>query len=148
MDMIEVRKKIFTWLVGGSLYYTMEIMMRGYSHISMFALGGVCFLLVGAMGKRILEKIEVPSLAICLIMFFGTLIITSLEFVTGIVVNVIFDLKVWDYSEMRYNVYGQICPVFSVLWALISLPCVYIDSMIRKCIYREEVEYIKSLEKQ
>ncbi|MBQ8412509.1 MAG: hypothetical protein IJX12_02745 [Lachnospiraceae bacterium] len=146
--MIEVRKKIFTWLVGGSLYYTMEIMMRGYSHISMFALGGVCFLLVGAMGKRILEKIEVPSLAICLIMFFGTLIITSLEFVTGIVVNVIFDLKVWDYSEMRYNVYGQICPVFSVLWALISLPCVYIDSMIRKCIYREEVEYIKSLEKQ
>jgi len=27
---------------------------------------------------------------------------------------------VWDYSDRRWNVYGQICPLYSLLWFVLS----------------------------
>ena len=139
-------KFLISFIVGGSLYVCIEIMLRGYSHYSMFICGGLCFYFVGAVGKMVLEKSKRVDAAIILIMLSGALIITSLELITGIIVNIIFGMNVWDYSDMKYNVMGQICPVFSLMWSLISLPCVYIDSMIRKCIYREDICYIRNTE--
>lgn len=144
--MKKISKIFFTWFLGGILYVTMEILMRGYSHFSMFICGGFCFSLVGYMGKRVLEQNLGMEKAIVLIMILGTMIITTLELFTGIVVNIILNMEVWDYSDMKYNVLGQICPLFSGLWALISLPCVYINSMVRKYIYGEELDYIRPIE--
>ena len=39
--------KLYTlWTIFGSLYYLMECMWRGYSHWSMYILGGVCGILL------------------------------------------------------------------------------------------------------
>lgn len=141
--MCRAGKMMTSCVIGGFLYVGVEILMRGYSHYSMFICGGLSFFLVGATGKIILENSRRPEFAIAAIMVIGSLIITTLEFMTGITVNLLFKMNVWDYSDMDCNVLGQICPVFSVLWAMISLPCVYIDSMIRKYIYGEKIEYIE-----
>lgn len=141
--MSKAGKIITSCIIGGFFYVGVEILMRGYSHYSMFICGGLSFFLVGMTGKIILENSRRPGLAILAIMITGSLIITTLELVTGIMVNLMFDMNVWDYSDMDCNVLGQICPIFSVLWAMISLPCVYIDSMIRKYVYGENIEYIE-----
>lgn len=140
--MREIFENIIMCLIGGTLYVGVEILMRGYSHYSMFVCGGMCFLLVGATGKNILENNRRAVKAIVNIMIMGSLIITTLELGTGIVVNLLFRMNVWDYSDMNYNVMGQICPLFSALWALLSLPCVYINSVIRKYIFGEKIEYM------
>ena len=41
---------LFLWSLGGILYYTFELLFRGFSHWSMFALGGIC-LVAGLGGK-------------------------------------------------------------------------------------------------
>lgn len=141
--MIIIMKKFISFLFGGTLYFCVEIMTRGYSHYSMFICGGLSFIFVGMAGKFILEKSTCPEMAIASIMLVGSLIITTMELVTGVIVNIIFDMRVWDYSDMYCNVLGQICPLFSGFWAMISLPCVYLDSMMRKYIFGEKIEYIK-----
>lgn len=125
------------WLTGGIVYFYMEIAFRGFSHFSMFICGGLCFLLVGFAGKRILADSGNVFTAVIQIMLIGSLIITSLEYITGIIVNVYLKMNVWDYSDMRYNVQGQICMVYSMLWALLSLPCVFLNGVIRKYIFEE-----------
>lgn len=35
------------FLIGGLCYYMIEVAFRGYSHYSMFILGGICFILCG-----------------------------------------------------------------------------------------------------
>ncbi len=142
--MSKILRKIISFLFGGTLYFFIEIMTRGYSHYSMFICGGISFVLVGMVGKTILEKNSIPEIAVFSIMLVGSLIITTMELFTGIIVNIVFDMKVWDYSNMYCNVLGQICPLFSGFWALISLPCVYMDSMIRKYIFGENIEYIRN----
>ena len=38
------------WYLGGMAYTGMELLWRGWSHSSMFAAGGTCFLLIGHLG--------------------------------------------------------------------------------------------------
>ena len=46
-------KKCLLFCIGGAAYVGLELLWRGYSHISMFAAGGVCFLLIGQLGQAI-----------------------------------------------------------------------------------------------
>ena len=130
VDIRRICNNLIIWLTGGIVYFYMEIAYRGYSHYSMFICGGLCFLFVGKVGKQILLEESNIWLALVKIMFMGTLIITTLEYITGIIVNVYLKLNVWDYSGFTFNVQGQICLVYSMLWALLSLPCVLLDGII------------------
>ena len=95
-------------LLGGSIYYMLETVVRGYSHWSMFILGGVCFL-----GCGIVNEMAGSSISIWEKMVWCMIIITVFEFLTGIIVNVKLGWHIWDYSGMPLHVMGQIC-VFMV----------------------------------
>ena len=90
----------------------MELLWRGWSHITMFFAGGISFLLLGWLSR--VKK--VPLLVRGLL---GAVIITGVELVTGLIFNRGFE--VWDYRAMPMNFMGQICLPFSVLWVPISI---------------------------
>lgn len=136
--MTNLYKNLILWLTGGIVYFYMEIAFRGYSHYSMLICGGICFLVVGSAGRRILENSRSALWAVIEIMVSGMMIITSIELFTGVIVNMIFHWNVWDYSEQKYNVMGQICLSYSLLWSVLSLLCVYLDNIIRKYIFDEK----------
>jgi len=56
----------------------------------------------------------------------GGAVITTIEFITGAVVNIALGLNVWDYSGMAMNFMGQISLSFSLLWVLLSIPSVWL----------------------
>ena len=31
-------------------------------------------------------------------------------------------MNVWDYSDRKFNLMGQICPLYSALWFLLCIP--------------------------
>ena len=44
---MKILRKPILFAVGGTGYVLLEFLWRGWSHISMFLAGGLCFLLVG-----------------------------------------------------------------------------------------------------
>ena len=44
-------KTLILFLIGGTAYYAVELLYRGYSHPSMFIFGGLCFLLIGFINE-------------------------------------------------------------------------------------------------
>lgn len=102
-------KKAALGCFGGGVYVGLELLWRGRSHISMFAAGGVCFLLLGQL-CRIRGPIRLAL---------GPVVITAVELATGLLVN--RDYSVWDYRSLPGNFLGQICPAFTVLWLPLSL---------------------------
>lgn len=106
-----VLRKIRLFLLGGAGYVGLELLWRGRSHISMFAAGGACFLLLGALQRTKLS----PALRCVL----GAGIITAVELLTGLLVN--RQYQVWDYRQLPLNFMGQICLPFSLLWMPVSL---------------------------
>ena len=47
--------------------------------------------------------------------------ITAVEFVAGLILNVWLGLGIWDYTAMRFNILGQVCPQFFVVWIALSM---------------------------
>lgn len=117
--MTQLQAYSIMFFTGGFLYCGIEILARGYSHISMFLAGGICFLLIG-----VVELILGDSASIVSQMIFCGLMITTVELAIGMVVNRHMHLNVWDYSGQQYNFQGQICLLYSNLWFLLSCPAI------------------------
>lgn len=60
-----------------------------------------------------------------IVLYIGSVILTtSLELVTGFVLEKIFHQNWWDYSDERLNLKGYICLKFSLLWGIACLVAV------------------------
>ena len=121
----------FLFLIGGTVYYLIEIMWRGYSHWSMFILGGICFVIMGLLneyefkwqGSLIKQSI------------ISAVIITAFEFITGCIVNLWLGWHIWDYSELPCNIWGQVCLYFFFVWIALSIIGIMLDDWIRYGVY-------------
>lgn len=126
-------KNLFLFIVGGILYYLIEIIWRGHSHFSMFFVGGLCFVLIGKINEYISWETPVYIQSIL-----GSIIITTIEFISGCILNIWLGLGVWDYSNIPFNLFGQICLPFSILWIFVSFIAIFIDDYIRYIFFGEE----------
>ena len=128
-----IRKHLTLAMMGGLLYILVETVWRGYSHWTMFVLGGLCFLALGLINEVL--PWETPLWKQVLL---GASVITCLEFLTGCIVNLWFGWAVWDYSGMPGNVLGQICPQYCILWLPVSLVGIILDDWLRFWWWGEE----------
>jgi uncharacterized membrane protein len=131
-------KYTLLFLFGGFAYGGIEILFRGYSHISMFAAGGLCFILIGLLDQSFTWEMSLISQ-----MVISAGIITAVEFAVGLIVNVWLKLNVWDYSRLPYNLMGQICLLYSNLWFFLSLIGILADDYLRYFILKEEKPHYK-----
>lgn len=136
MKINSARDILILWLTGGILYFYMEILCRGYSHVSMLVCAGICFVLVGRIGAKWLSK-RVTWNGLAKTFVLGAMIISAMELATGIIVNVWLGLRVWDYSKLRYNFLGQVCPTYTCLWGIVSIPAVYLYMLINVKIFQD-----------
>lgn len=131
--MKQLSKALGLFAIGGALYYLIEILWRGYSHIGMFVVGGICFILIGLINEYL--SFKTPLWKQQLIAAF---IVTGIEFIAGLILNVWLRLNIWDYSNLPFNLLGQISLQYSILWFLLSLPAIVIDDWLRWWLFGEE----------
>lgn len=114
------------FLLGCFIYSLLEIAARGYTHWTMTLLGGIVGMLLYRLNGT------APRHTLLLQALSGAFIITALEMVVGVLDNLVLQWHVWSYREMPWNVYGQICLPFSVLWFLVCIPALGICEVVRK----------------
>ncbi len=124
--MLKKSEYLSVFLLGGVLYGCLELLWRGYTHPSMTFAGGLCFLAIHLLNKRLGRW---PFLLRCVLY---SLLITAVELAVGLVVNRWLGLRVWDYSAVPGNVLGQICPAFTFLWFLVSIPASLLSQIVRR----------------
>ena len=121
------------WLWGGFLYYVIELLWRGFSHPSMFIVGGICFLIIGGINNFLPWSLGLVWQALA-----GAVAVTLVELTGGIVINLWLGLGVWDYGGMPLNVLGQVCLPYTLLWVPLSVVGIFIDDYLRWKLYGEE----------
>lgn len=135
---MKLSKKLILFLIGGISYYLIEILWRGYSHLSMFILGGTCFVIIGLINEFYDWELLLPQQ-----MLYATIIITLLEFAFGVILNIKLGLNIWDYSNLRFNILGQISLEYMFLWFWLSFPAILLDDWLRYRLFNEERPYYK-----
>lgn len=56
----------------------------------------------------------------------GLISTTILEYFTGWLMETIFKIKYWDYTDDKFNYKGRICLVSSLFWGVLTLFAVYV----------------------
>ena len=120
-----IRELSNIFIIGGILYGLIEIIFRGYTHWSMVITGGLCFLVFYVL------NITLPTDSLLLRCIVSVVVITTLEFYTGYIVNILLKWDVWDYSNLAYNLKGQICLTFSAIWFLFGIPMTFLANYLR-----------------
>ena len=111
--------------VGAIGYGLLEILWRGRTHWSMLLAGVLSFLGLAKISERLKNcNLFIKAAA-------GCAVITTIEYVFGILFNVILKRKVWDYSKMPLNLGGQICALYSFFWLVLSFLFIPISDKIR-----------------
>ena len=117
------------FFTGAVLYFAIEMIWRGYSHISMPLLGGLCFLSLYFIGSLF------PNMPMLLYCILGGAVISLLELGTGAFLNLGLGLDIWDYSSLPLNYKGQVCLLFSFFWCLLCMPANVLARFMRTKIF-------------
>ena len=87
---------------------------RGFLHgplLPIYGSGAIIILFVTLPVERDLR----------LVWLLGMLAATALEYVTGAVMERLFQVRYWDYSSQKFNLNGHICLSSSVAWGFFSI---------------------------
>lgn len=110
------KKGVLLFLFGFFSYSIIEILWRRYTHWTMSITGGACFVLLHSLFHK-LQPARLWKKCVA-----GGLSITGVEFAVGCIVNLWLRWDVWDYSQKPFNLLGQICPLYTLLWGLLCIP--------------------------
>ena len=105
---------------GALGYGGIEVLVRGHTHWTMLLAGGFCLTGLEALDRRLSHR---PFLLRCAA---GAALITAIELASGLVCNRLLHWAVWDYSAHWGNLWGQICPLFSLYWFLLCIPVFWV----------------------
>lgn len=123
--------EIILFAIGGKLYTLIELLWRGHTHWTMALLGGACFVIMGLLNEHIFPW----GLSLMMQAIVSAIIITVLEFCTGYIVNIRLGWDVWDYSRLPFNLCGQICLYYFLLWIPLSVTGIILDDWLRYAAY-------------
>ena len=138
MTKSQFRKVVTLFLCGGLIYLCIEVIWRAIihstpTHYAMFIVGGIAFVVIGAINEYI--SWDMPLFLQCII---GTLFVYIIEFISGCVFNLWLNLNIWDYSNNAFNLLGQICPQFIPAWFMLSFAAILLDDYLRFILFGED----------
>ena len=112
--------------IGAVGYCLLELLWRGFTHPSMGIAGGLSFCLIAIIQKRLKPLNFVYR---CIASGLG---ITVIELIFGGIFNLWLQRNVWDYSVMPFNLLGQVCLAYTVLWCGLSAPMLILTDILRQ----------------
>lgn len=137
--MSEILVFAFLFFIGSCLGWCMEVVFRRffsksnperkwinpgfltgpYLPIYGFGLWGMYF--VSMLSSVNMTGNEAADAVIILVTM--AVVMTLIEYIAGLIFIKGMNLKLWDYTEMKGNIQGIICPQFSIIWGLLG--CIY-----------------------
>ena len=113
------------WLIVFVACVAIEIVTMGLTTI-WFAGGSLMAAVVSAIGAPLwLQLIR------CMVF------VTSMEFITGIIVNKWLHLQVWDYSRLPLQLFGQICVPFIIIFSGLAAVGIVLSGYLMHWLYQE-----------
>ena len=114
----------------------------------MTAVYGVGIISIELLNKYFFKKIKCSKLFKLLIEFLTlTIILSLIEYIGGNVLNYLFDIDMWDYSNIKPNFGKYICLQNSIIWGILGTLYIHIfkpftDKLIKQITPKESYLFL------
>lgn len=122
---------------------TGSLKKSGIFYGPMTAVYGVGIVSIILINKYIFKKIKCNKILKLIIEFIIlTLTLTLIEFLGGNILNLLFDIDMWNYTKKAFNFGKYICLELALIWGLLGLAYIYLfksftDKIISKITNKE-----------
>ena len=133
------------FIVGGTCGWAIELFFRRFVHkkwVNPGFLAGPCLPLygTGVAFLYIICSLDYSFIAnevwrAVFVIALITVVMTLVEYVTGLIFIVGLKVKLWDYSKRPGNIQGIICPLFTFFWGVIGAAyCLFVHPLLMKAV--------------
>ena len=133
------------FIVGGTCGWAIELFFRRFVHkkwVNPGFLVGPCLPLygTGVVFLYIICSLDYSFIAnevwrAVFVIALITVVMTLVEYVTGLIFIVGLKVKLWDYSKRPGNIQGIICPLFTFFWGVIGAAyCLFVHPLLMKAV--------------
>jgi len=84
-----------------------------------YGFGALLVIESAAQAKQVFHLTNLP-LQIIISVFLAIVLTSILEYLTGMIMEKLFDSKWWDYSDEKFNLHGRVCLKYSVYWGILA----------------------------
>lgn len=98
-----------------------KVINRGFLTGFFCPIYGFGAVLIVETAKWIGDSFENTYMELATNLLAAIILVTVLEYITGFLLERIFNCKWWDYSENALNLHGYICLKYSLLWGLLTV---------------------------
>ena len=131
-----LKRNLYLFIIGACGYAIIELLWRSRTHVTMAIAGGISLIFFSLIEKRFSEKNVIFRATL------SALTVSFIELCIGIVFNLSYSMKIWDYSDQPLNLFGQVCPLFTVLWGLIFVLVLPIIRLLNRYFDKESYRVI------
>ena len=133
------------FIVGGSCGWGIELFFRRFAHkkwvnpgflvgpcLPLYGTGVVFLFIICSFDYSFIEsEVWRDVFVIALI----TVVMTLIEYITGLIFIKGLKVKLWDYSKRPGNIQGIICPLFTFFWGAIgALYAIFVHPLLLKAV--------------
>ncbi len=123
----------FVYSVLGNLLELLFAYMIGAKAESGFLYGpwtpiyGIAAIIIILISEKLFKNLHMNRLIETIIVcFILTIILTGLEWLGGVLIEICFGYSFWDYTNMKFNLGKYVCLEFALLWSFMSIVFIYI----------------------
>ena len=125
IDNISISQAVILFAIYSFMGWTIEVVYRSFSEREFINAGFLNgpFLPIYGFGATFIIALgfSIRSWPLPLELIVYGLVLTFIEYLTGFLFEKIFKLKLWDYSDSRFNINGRVCLRFSLCWTALAL---------------------------
>ena len=105
------------WIIDVSICFVSDgvLQNRGFLYETICPMYGFAALVLIVLSKKFNGKGGIVKKILL-----ATIWCSVLEYLTSLILEVLFGIKWWDYSKEPYNIQGRICLAASIFWGLLS----------------------------
>ena len=116
----------YVYCVCGWIFESTVVSVRQRRFVNRGFLKGPMLPIYG-FGATIMLHVSLPLMGHPVMIYFAGLVTaTAFEYVVGVLMESLFKVKYWDYSDQKFQFQGRICLESSLAWGLLSLLLAYI----------------------
>ncbi|MDF2865823.1 MAG: hypothetical protein K0R72_641 [Clostridia bacterium] len=119
-----INKGLYFFIIGSFIGWILEIVFKIISKEEVVRAGMANgpFCILYGMGTFVLAMIiSKYTKNVFLIFIFSSIILTSLEYATGLLLDKVYEVELWDYSKLKFGINKYISFEFMLIWGVLGV---------------------------
>ncbi|MDD3217930.1 MAG: putative ABC transporter permease [Lachnospiraceae bacterium] len=126
IDLYHILAWFFIYSFFGWVWESCYVSFKQRKWINRGFVTGPCLTIYGAGAIGVYMTLKGLPKNIILLYIGGVIVATVLEYVTAVIMESLFHMSWWDYSDKKFNFQGRICLGSSLFWGVMTVALFYV----------------------